>query len=93
MDPLRKMGLPKHPESKSEATERYTAAFKEIAHNYVYGRNDERGVVILVSHSDGINPFLHSFDQSMSIKGPGHCATAVFEFDKGKVTEGKILVH
>ena len=59
---------------------RYKRGFEEIIENHVKTQQSEQQVIVIVSHSDGINPFLSLF-QANKIDDPCYCCTIAAELE------------
>eukprot|EP00347_Sterkiella_histriomuscorum_P023034 403336211 len=77
-DEMTQLQKPKFPELKSKS--RYIAGFNDIIKNHIVNCNKiDKQVIILVSHSDGINPFLSLNGGDEKIKSPCYCSTLAHE--------------
>jgi hypothetical protein len=76
-DDLTKLERPPFPEEKAKF--RYVNGFKDIIANHIVNSQVQKQVIILVSHSDGINPFLSIHDANKTIKSPCYCCTICYE--------------
>lgn len=74
---------------------RYTKAFNNIVNGHFLKGVEEKQVIVLISHSDGINPFLSLQDPDHKIKKVCYCGTLCYEllmngdnkFEIGKLTK------
>ena len=68
--------------SETLSVKRYKAAFAEIIKTHIASQAVPKQTIVLVSHSDGINPFLAQTNQP-EISNPCYCATFAIEFEVG----------
>ena len=66
--------------AETTAKGRYKRGFEEIIDNHVKTQTTEQQVIVLVSHSDGINPFLALFGAN-KIDDPCYCCTIAVELE------------
>ena len=90
------------PES-SGGSNRYRAGFRDIVQKHFLGKLDEQAegqkkVIVMVSHSDGITPFMNEYFPSSQekISKPCYCATLAVELsasspDKASVEKCHII--
>ena len=61
------------PEAKAD--KRYRDGFKDIVSNHFLKKTEQKCVIVLVSHSDGIPPFIKTYCPGLQMADPGYCAT------------------
>ena len=79
-DPLAdtKLNPSKAPE-KSGSDRRYTKGFADILTKHFLTTKDEKSVLVLFSHSDGIPAFLNAYCGGLQMRDPGYCSTIAVE--------------
>ena len=78
-DPLADTQLNPSKAPEKNGSSRYTKGFADILFKHFLTTKDEKSVLVLFSHSDGIPAFLTAYCGGLKMGDPGYCATIAVE--------------
>jgi hypothetical protein len=78
-DPLANPSLIPNKGPEKSANTRYSNGFKDILQKHFIEQKEIKTVIVLFSHSDGIEPFLSTFSNGIVLKKADYCTTIAVE--------------